>query len=83
MKRDYPVWAILMFILALALPTVPVHSGTITVPLCGGSGGVRVIRLAPNPANPGKQDNQECCDKACHAGNDRRKRAERPTHFCC
>lgn len=83
MKRDYPAWAMLMFILALtlALPPVPAHSETMSVSLCGG--GTRVIRLTPDPANPGEQDKSKCCDKACHTGNDRRKRAEGLAPVCC
>lgn len=62
--------------LALALPSPDGLARTLTVPLCGG--GVRSIEI---PVEPAESDDHDCCRKACHAG-DRRKRAGEDQGCC-
>lgn len=81
MKRDYPAWIVFLAIVALALPIVPVYPKTITMIMCGGA--TRTITLDQDPSNPTHDEGQNCCNKACHAGNDRRKRGSSGALSCC
>ena len=80
MKRDYPEWAILVMALAFILPALPAHSQALTMRMCGGR--TISITLAPDPSKPNNTD-KESCQKACHAGNDRRKQTGLLTEASC
>jgi hypothetical protein len=81
MKRDYPAWVIAFAALALGMPSVPAHSTMLVVGMCGG--GTRTMVLPLDPAEPAKENGNGCCGKACHAGNDRRKRGDGMSLPCC
>jgi hypothetical protein len=81
MKRDYPAWVIAFAALALTIPLAPAHSTMLVVGMC--SGETRTMVLPLDPAEPSKENGSGCCGKACHAGNDRRKRGEGIIPPCC
>jgi hypothetical protein len=73
MKRDYPTWIIFIIVLALGFPPAPTQSKTLSVGMC--AGGTRTIMLPADPFAPTGDDEGNGCQKACHAGQDRRKRS--------
>ena len=65
--------------LALALPSAPAVSGSLTVRLCGGGTVTLPIERDTPPPSP----DHGCCKGVCHFGDDRRKRrdgVELPCH---
>ena len=81
MKLDYPNWVVAFTILALGLPVTPTYPKTITMIMCRGA--ARTIILDQNPSKPSHDEGRDCCKKACHAANDRRKRISSVTLSCC
>lgn len=81
MKRDYPTWVVAFTVLALGLPVTLTYPKTITMIMC--SGATRTITLDQDPSEPAHDEGRDCCKKACHAANDRRKRGSGVTLSCC
>jgi hypothetical protein len=81
MKRDYPACVIAFAALALGMPLAPEHSTMLVVGMC--SGETRMMARPLDPAEPAQENGNGCCGKACHAGNDQRKRGEGMILPCC
>ncbi len=70
-----------VFALAIMLPPPLAQARVITVGMC--SGGTAHITLPNGTGSPLPADDHECCRKGCHAGSDRRKKANQLTDSCC
>lgn len=64
----------LFAILILTLPPVPAQGRSIMVGVCG-DGDIRVSIPFKQPL-PGEGGNHSCCQKGCHAANERKKKAD-------
>lgn len=78
MRQGFSLFAILI----LVLPPVPASSKSIMVGVCG-DGDIRVS-IPVKPPLPGEGGSHGCCQKGCHAANERKKRADgTPDGDCC
>lgn len=62
----------LFAMLILTQPPVSASSKSIMVGVCGDEG-VR-ISIPIKPTSPSEGDDHQCCQKGCHAANERRKK---------
>jgi hypothetical protein len=62
----------LLAAIALVFPVVPAHARTMTVGSCSGK---TIVITIPEKVPPGESPEDECCRKACHASDHRRKRS--------
>lgn len=63
----------LLSILVLTMPAQPEPRKSLMVGVCG-DGDIR-ISIPFKPPLPGEDGNHGCCRKACHAANDRKRKA--------
>jgi hypothetical protein len=70
-----------IFALAIMLPAPMAQARVINAAMC--NGGTTQITLPTGTGGPMPADDHECCRKGCHAGSDRRKKANQLTDSCC
>jgi len=70
-----------IFALAIMLPAPMAQARVIIAPMC--NGGTTQITLPKGMGGPMPADDHECCRKGCHAGADRRKKANQLNDSCC
>ena len=79
-ERRVNPWVAVLSAIMLAIPApAAAQARSILVPNC--LGGMDRIDL---PADPTKPSDHGCCNKGCHAANDRRKKnQDDPRDGCC
>ncbi len=70
-----------IFALAIMLPVPMAQARVINAPMC--TGGTTQISLTKDAGGPMPADDHDCCRKGCHAGSDRRKKANQLNDSCC
>ncbi len=70
-----------IFALAIMLPAPMAQARVIAAPMC--NGGTTQITLPNGTGGPMPAEDHDCCRKGCHAGSDRRKKANQLNDSCC
>ena len=70
-----------IFALAIMLPAPVAQARVIAALMC--NGGTTQITLPTGMEGPMPAEDHDCCRKGCHAGSDRRKKANRLNDSCC
>lgn len=80
-ERRINPWIAVLGSLALAMP-VPAGAQARSILVSNCMGGMQRIDLPADPTQPGGHD---CCNKGCHAANDRRKKNQNGNNNdgCC
>jgi len=70
-----------IFALAIMLPAPLAQARGVSAPMC--NGGTKQIALLNARGGPMPADDHDDCQKGCHAGSDRRKKASQRNAGCC